>query len=145
MEVFYKIDSSNGAQIGSRFMSNNAANCVGYYTNGMILNNNKIYIAYYWTEKRVIVYDIQSNSFTNSYERSLAELNFNSIIINDNRLFIFGWNTYTILSIISSAKLADLSLIPNYSPSSFGMNMILTAQYSLSQVTITITMFVRIN
>ena len=70
VKVFYKRDSSNEVQMGSRFMSNNAANCVGHYTDGIILNSNKIYIAYYWTEKGVIVYDIQSNSFTNSYKEN---------------------------------------------------------------------------
>ena len=137
VKVFYKIDPSNGAQIGSSFKSNNPTNWNGQYTNGMILNNGKIYIAYYWTVKGLIVYDIQLDSFTSSYEYSSSTFNMNSIIIYNSRLFSFGWNTGTTKAIISSAKTADLSLVPDVILSSFKMNPTLPAQYSLSSVTIT--------
>ena len=132
VKVFYKINATNGEQIGSSFKSNYTANCSGQNTNGMILNSNKIYIAYYWTVKRLIVYEIESNSFTSSYEYSSSAFNMNSIIIYNSRLFSFGWNTDTTKAIISSAKTADLSLVHDVIVSSFGMNPTSPAQYSLS-------------
>ena len=131
------VNSANGNSIGSRYMSNNTSNWSDQFIIKMIINSNKIFATYVWIKRGLIVFDTSSNLFSESYEYSSTINNMNWIIIFNSRLFYFGWDTSTNRAIISSAKLGNLSLIPDISTSNFGMNIIVGGQYTISSNSIT--------
>ena len=86
----------------------------------------------------LIVYDISSDLFSESYEYITAANSMSYIIDFNNRLFYFGWNTNTNKAVISSAKLGNLALLPDISVSStFTMSQILSTEYSITTYSIT--------